>query len=257
MDEQLDLSITNASIQVILGKLIRAHDVDGVRRLVATVSSTPGYRIPESAIPIAHRAGHAFQGASLHDAPADVCRRRARDMLVALVEACDEDALCVRACCHEYLDAQPIIEWSVRGELAAKQWLESGAVTALHHFAWNGDEEAVRIILAHPECTERVVNMGGSDAPEVSSSGDVHYATEYAGDDHNRETPLHLACVRGRSAIVRLFSYATVAALPKTPWPRHLSPGGWAGRHSIMLLLACVGPRPPRDVRNRPTVCGR
>ena len=88
----------NATLDSALREAITDQDVDAVRRLLAT----PGYRFPAtptavSSLVAAQRVtvGH---GRSAHADPPSVqlYRRRGRDMLLALVAACDEDALCRR-----------------------------------------------------------------------------------------------------------------------------------------------------------------
>ena len=126
------------------------QDVDGVRRFLAT----PGYRFPATrsavfSLFVAQGVGH---GLSADADPQRVCRRRGRDMLLALVAACDEDALCRRTLHRAYVDLD-------RDEAVTKvrQELIFPGITALHHFAWNGDVEAIQTILDLPQCTERVL----------------------------------------------------------------------------------------------------
>ena len=94
----------NATVDKALRKAINEQNVDAVRRLLAT----PGYRFPATrsavfSLFVAQGVGH---GLSADADPQRVCRRRGRDMLLALVAACDEDALCRRTL-HE-LDAPPL-----------------------------------------------------------------------------------------------------------------------------------------------------
>ena len=91
----------NATVDSALRKAINEQDVDAVRRLLAT----PGYRFPATPTAVfslvaAQSVGH---GQSARGDPASA-RRRGRDMLLALVAACDEDALCRRTLHRKYVD---------------------------------------------------------------------------------------------------------------------------------------------------------
>ena len=86
----------NATVDSALREAITDQDVDAVRRLLAT----PGYRFPATPTAVfsllAAQSVTVGHGQSAHADPPSVCRRRGRDMLLALVAACDEDALCRR-----------------------------------------------------------------------------------------------------------------------------------------------------------------
>ena len=106
------------------------QDVDGVRRFLAT----PGYRFPATPTAVfsllAAQSVTVGHGQSAHADPPSVCRRRGRDMLLALVAACDEDALCRRTLHRAYVDLD-------RDEAVTKvkKELIFPGITALHHFA--------------------------------------------------------------------------------------------------------------------------
>ena len=152
----------NATVDSALREAITDQDVDAVRRLLAT----PGYRFPATPTAVfsllAAQSVTVGHGQSAHADPPNVCRRRGRDMLLALVAACDEDALCRRTLHRKFVDLD-------RDEAVTKvrQELIFPGITALHHFAWNGDVEAVQTILDLPQCTERVLNTGGRLALEL------------------------------------------------------------------------------------------
>ena len=90
----------NATVDSALREAITDQDVDAVRRLLAT----PGYRFPATPTAVfslvAAQSVTVGHGQSAHADPPNVCRRRGRDMLLALVAACDEDALCRRTLMH-------------------------------------------------------------------------------------------------------------------------------------------------------------
>ena len=154
--------VDHATVDSALREAITDQDVDAVRRLLAT----PGYRFPTTrsvfCLAATQSVGHVDQIPSARADPPSVCRRRGRDMLLALVAACDEDALCRRTLHRAYVDLD-------RDEAVTKvkKELIFPGITALHHFAWNGDVEAVQTILDLPQCTERVLNTE-LDAPPLS-----------------------------------------------------------------------------------------
>jgi hypothetical protein len=180
----------NATVDSALREAITDQDVDAVRRLLAT----PGYRFPATPTAVfslvAAQSVTVGHGQSAHADPPNVCRRRGRDMLLALVAACDEDALCRRTLHRKFVDLD-------RDEAVTKvrQELIFPGITALHHFAWNGDVEAVQTILDLPQCTERVLNTGTGEHERHDVIPDR--------DDDDHVTALHVACAIGRPAVVR------------------------------------------------------
>ena len=149
MEDPGAAQVDNATVDSALRKAINEQNVDAVRRLLAT----PGYRFPATrsavfSLVAAQSVGH---GQSARGDPPSALRR-GRDMLLALVAACDEDALCRRTLHRNFLDLD-------RDEAVTKlrQELIFPGMTALHHFAWNGDVEAVQTILDLPQCTARVL----------------------------------------------------------------------------------------------------
>ena len=179
----------NAVVDSVLREAIIDQDVDGVRRHLAT----PGYRFPATrsavfSLVVAQGVGH---GQSARGDPASA-RRRGRDMLLALVAACDEDALCRRTLHRKYVDLDRDDSKVVR---KVKEELLFPGITALHHFAWNGDVEAVQTILDLPQCTARVLNTGSGEYKNPDVIPDRN--------DDDRVTALHVACAVGRPAVVR------------------------------------------------------
>ena len=179
----------NATVDKALRKAINEQNVDAVRRLLAT----PGYRFPATrsavfSLVVAQGVGH---GQSARGDPASA-RRRGRDMLLALVAACDEDALCRRTLHRKYVDLDRDDSKVVR---KVKEELLFPGITALHHFAWNGDVEAVQTILDLPQCTARVLNTGSGEYKNPDVIPDRN--------DDDRVTALHVACAVGRPAVVR------------------------------------------------------
>ena len=132
MEDPGAAQIDNATVDSALREAITDQDVDAVRRLLAT----PGYRYPATPTAVfslvaAQRVtvGH---GRSAHADPPSVqlYRRRGRDMLLALVAACDEDALCRRTLHRKYVD----LECDEAVTKVKKELIFPG-ITALHHFA--------------------------------------------------------------------------------------------------------------------------
>ena len=149
MEDPGAAQVDNATVDSALRKAINEQNVDAVRRLLAT----PGYRFPatRSAVfcLVAAQRVTVGHGRSAHADPPSVqlYRRRGRDMLLALVAACDEDALCRRTLHRNFLDLdRDEAVTKLKGELIFP------GMTALHHFAWNGDVEAVQTILDLPQC---------------------------------------------------------------------------------------------------------
>ena len=83
----------NATVDSALREAITDQDVDAVRRLLAT----PGYRFPATPTAVfsllAAQSVTVGHGRSAHADPSSVqlYRRRGREMLLALVAACDEE----------------------------------------------------------------------------------------------------------------------------------------------------------------------
>ena len=180
----------NATVDAALRKAINEQNVDAVRRLLAT----PGYRFPATPTAVfsllAAQSVTVGHGQSAHADPPSVCRRRGRDMLLALVAACDEDALCRRTLHRKYVDLD-----CDEAVTKVKKELIFPGITALHHFAWNGDVEAVQTILDLPQCTARVLNTG-------TGEHEKHDVIPDRNDD-DRVTALHVACAIGRPSVVR------------------------------------------------------
>ena len=120
----------NATVDSALREAITDQDVDAVRRLLAT----PGYRFPTTrsvfCLAATQSVGHVDQIPSARADPPSVCRRRGRDMLLALVAACDEDALCRRTLHRKYVDLD-----CDEAVTKVKKELIFPGITALHHFA--------------------------------------------------------------------------------------------------------------------------
>ena len=94
MEDPGAAQVDYATIEKALRKAINEQDVNAVRRLLAT----PGYRFPAtpSAVWSLVFAQSIGRGQSANADPPSACRRRGRDVLLALVAACDEEALCRR-----------------------------------------------------------------------------------------------------------------------------------------------------------------
>ena len=132
-------------LDAILEQLVRAADVEGVRRLIE-VSTPEGYRVPAACLRAAQQTAYAFDNTGTSEPEVlgrtlvarSACysdpmvvdhRRRAFDVLITLVVAADEEALCTRGLSAKFL-ASDSLSW--RGVI-------SWGITALHQLAWNGD----------------------------------------------------------------------------------------------------------------------
>jgi len=99
-------------LDAILEQLVRAADVEGVRRLIE-VSTPEGYRVPAACLRAAQQTAYAFDNTGTSEPEVlgrtlvarSACysdpmvvdhRRRAFDVLITLVVAADEEALCTR-----------------------------------------------------------------------------------------------------------------------------------------------------------------
>ena len=184
-------------LDAILEQLVRAADVEGVRRLIE-VSTPEGYRVPAACLRAAQQAAYVFdsvgreketvlaRSACYSDQMVVDHRRRAFDVLITLVVAADEEALCTRGLAVRFLAS---------GSLS-RRGIISWGMTALHQLAWNGDVSALARVLALPWITEKIVN--------VSASAHVETDTSLRPTTNTGETPLHFACMAGQSAVVRL-----------------------------------------------------
>ncbi len=105
-NQNMEARFVNATVDSALREAITDQDVDAVRRLLAT----PGYRFPATPTAVfslvAAQSVTVRHGQSAHADPPSVCRRRGRDMLLALVAACDEDALCRRTLHRNFVDLE-------------------------------------------------------------------------------------------------------------------------------------------------------
>ena len=104
-------------LDAILERLVRAADVEGVRRLIE-VSTPEGYRIPAACLRAAQQTAYVFdstgpgalerrtleaRSACYSDPMVVDHRRRAFDVLITLVVAADEEALCTRGLSAKFL----------------------------------------------------------------------------------------------------------------------------------------------------------
>ena len=106
-------------LDAILEQLVRAADVEGVRRLIE-VSTPEGYRVPAACLRAAQQTAYAFDNTGTSEPEVlgrtlvarSACysdpmvvdhRRRAFDVLITLVVAADEEALCTRGLAVRFL----------------------------------------------------------------------------------------------------------------------------------------------------------
>ena len=106
-------------LDAILEQLVRAADVEGVRRLIE-VSTPEGYRVPAACLRAAQQTAYAFDNTGTSEPEVlgrtlvarSACysdpmvvdhRRRAFDVLITLVVAADEEALCTRGLSAKFL----------------------------------------------------------------------------------------------------------------------------------------------------------
>ena len=108
-------------LDAILERLVRAADVEGVRRLIE-VSTPEGYRVPAACLRAAQQTAYAFDSTGASTAnrllvARSACysdpmvvdhRRRAFDILITLVVAADEEALCTRGLSAKFLPSDSL-----------------------------------------------------------------------------------------------------------------------------------------------------
>ena len=195
----------------VLKQLIKSADVEGVRKHLELIDyhdeAVSAHQLAMAArLPFSVQYGDAAQ------------LERAREGLLLLVEAADEQTLgqCVVATDHWQHEKSP----GRRGPDFPPYDFSEGwgdlppTVTVLHQFAWDGDCDALAMVLALPQCTTRLVNATvGSlqlmnydgSVPRVDVQGwHIVMGRRSLDDLGPGTTPLHIACLAGQAGIVQM-----------------------------------------------------
>jgi hypothetical protein len=189
----------------VLKKLIRNADVEGVQAHLELLD------YHDEAVHTYHLAMAARLPHRVHYGDAAV-HERSREVLLRLVVACSEQTL---GQCIVHTD-----DWNPEQALGRRgpEWPRLNfnsrweaipdTVTLLHQFAWDGDVDAVAMILALPQCSARLVNVTAGtrvnhdgSTPLERVRGGLRELTDEMGPG---ATPLHIACVAGRTSVVQL-----------------------------------------------------
>ena len=189
----------------VLKKLIRNADVEGVRAHLELLD------YHDEAVHTYHLAMAARLPYRVHYGDAALCRR-SREVLLRLVVACSEQTL---GQCIVHTD-----DWNPEHSLGRRGpdwppldfsfgWGDMpSTVTVLHQFAWDGDVDALAMVLALPQCTTRLVNVTAGtrvnhdgSTPLERVRGGLRELTDEMGPG---TTPLHVACFAGRTSVVQL-----------------------------------------------------
>jgi len=182
-----------------LKALIQEADADGVKQFLAL---HPRYDVPPRLVNLA--AALPFSVANRTDRESRLAQRR--DVLVAICGVLDEGLLKRRIASTDWWEVDLCLGRGDDGYVGASSSREVGTaagagvqstgVTVLHQFCWAGDEAGAAHVLQLPACTRETVNSRGLRWVEVEPDADA--------GDADGETPLHLACMAGRPALVRL-----------------------------------------------------
>ena len=189
----------------VLMKLIRNADVEGVRAHLELLD------YHDEAVHTYHLAMAARLPHRVHYGDAALCRR-SREVLLRLIVACSEQTL---GQCIAHTN-----EWNPEKSLGRRGpdwppldfsfgWGDlPSTVTVLHQFAWDGDVDALAMVLALPHCTTRLVNVTAGtrvnhdgSTPLERIRGGLRELTDEMGPG---STPLHVACFAGRTSVVQL-----------------------------------------------------
>jgi len=191
----------------VLKQLIKSADVEGVRRHLELIDyhdeAVSAHHLGLAArLPFSVQYGDATQF------------QRAREVLLLLIAAADEQTLgqCVVATMHwapKYAPGRRGPDFPYQDDSDPDRCIPA-CVTVLHQFAWDGDVDAVAMILALPQCTTRLVNATALDQMNYDGSAplDMPGGTRTLRDDETATTvfptPLHIACLAGRPSVVRI-----------------------------------------------------
>jgi hypothetical protein len=187
----------------VLTALIRDADVEGVRAHLELLDYHDEDAVSAHQLAMAARLPY-----KVHYADAAVCRR-SREVLLRLVEACDERTL--GQCIVRTDDWNPEQSLGRRGpefpplDFSFRWGDMPYAVTVLHQFAWDGDVDAVAMVLALPQCTTRLVNItAGRRVNHHAVATPGSFVRELTDEMGPGTTPLHVACFAGRTSVVQL-----------------------------------------------------
>ncbi|CAH0379600.1 unnamed protein product [Pelagomonas calceolata] len=193
----------------VLKKLIRNADVEGVRAHLEVLEYN-GQAVHTYHLSMAARLPY-----KVHYGDAAVCRR-SREVLLLLVAACDEQTL--GQCVVDTRDWSPKRALGRRGpnwppfDFTAEDWADMPTTaTVLHQLAWDGDVDALAMILALPQCSARLVNATADEQIHADGSGEAARYQFVRGDPRELRdemgpgsTALHMACLAGRVSVVQL-----------------------------------------------------